>query len=253
MELSNLLILVFIGLVGAGLFVLTRRAQKGTANRLRPHLGYAALHKQVGRAVESGQRMHISLGRGSLASDAAASSAAALLMLDHLAEGSCASNMPPTITTGDGTLLIAAQDQLRDAYAQARRSADYQPGFVQFQASTTLPIPYAAGVTQVIHRENPGSNVLIGRFGSEIALITEAGEREQMDQLISSDDPVALSVAYPITSQLIIGEEHLAAGAYLQGKPAQIASLQLQDILRWLAVIALLLATFFGIVSSFAS
>lgn len=250
MELSNLLILLFIALVGAGLFVLARRVQKGATVQLRPHIGYNALQKQVGRAVESGQRMHISLGRGNLASATNASSAAALIMLDQLAEGSCASSMPPTITTGDGTMLLAGQDHLREAFTQARRATEFQPGLVQLQASETFPIAYAAGVNHVIHRETPGSNVLIGRFGAEIALMTEAGEREQADQLISTDDPTALAIAYPVTAQLMIGEEHLAAGAYVQGKPAHIASLQLQDFLRWLVALALLLATFYSIITA---
>lgn len=250
MELTTLAILLFIILTGAGLLVLTYRTQKGGTVRLRPHPGYLSLQKQVGQAVESGQPMHISLGRGNLSGRANPTSVAALTMLHHLAEGSCANGMPPTVTTGDGTLLLAGQDQLRQVYHQAHRSAEYQPDRVQFQASSSDPITYAVGASHVVNQQTWGSNILVGQFGSEIPLIIEAGSRAQAEQIISTDDPVALALAYPSAQALIIGEEHLAAGAYLSGKPAQLASLQLQDILRLIIIIAILLATFMGLLAS---
>lgn len=250
MELTNLIVLIFIGLASAGLFVLTNRVKRGNKVGLRPQTGYIALHKQVGRAVESGQPLHITLGRGNLSGSANPASISALTMLTHLAEGSCASGMPPTVTTGDGTLMLAAQDRLRKAYQQAHRTNEFRLALVQNQSGDNFPIAYAAGVNTLVHQQPVGSNVLTGRFGSEIALITEAGERVQAEQIISSDDPVALAVAYPVSDELIIGEEHLAAGAYVQGQPAQLASLQLQDILRLLVIVAIILAAFVGFITN---
>lgn len=249
MAINNLFILIFIALAGAGLLALTQRVKKGNKVGLRPHSGYTNLKKQVGYSVESGQHMHISLGRGNLTGSANPTSVAALIILDHLAESSCASGMPPVVTTGDGTLLVAGQDKLRQVYNKAHRATEFKPGMIEFQAGDTYPLAYAAGVTHALNREAVGSNILAGRFGSEIALITEAAERAQAEQLISSDDPIALALAYPLADALIIGEEHLAAGAYLQGKPAQLASLQLQDFLRLFAAIAIILATFFAFIT----
>jgi hypothetical protein len=250
MELTNLIVLVFIGLASAGLFVLTSRVKRGNKVTLRPQTGYIALHKQVGRAVESGQPLHISLGRGNLAGPASPTSVAALTMLTHLAEGSCASGMPPTVTTGDGSLMITAQDRLRRAFQQAHRSQEFNLALVQNQSGDTFPLAYAAGANQLLHQQPIGSNILAGRFGSEIAFMTEAGERIQAEQIVSSDDPVALAVAYPVSDELIIGEEHLAAGAYLQNQPTQQASVQLQDILRLLVILAIILAAFVGFISN---
>ena len=250
MELTNLFVLIFIVLASAGLFVLTSRAKKNGQMGLRPHRGYIALHKQVGRAVESGQPLHISLGRGSLAGPANPSSVAALTLLTHLAEGSCASGMPPTVTTGDGTLMLAAQDRLRQAYHQAHRAQEFNLALVQNQSGDTFLLVYVVGVTNLLHQKSIGSNVLTGRYGSEIALITEAGERIQAEQIVSSDDPIALAIAYPSTDELIIGEEHLAAGAYVQNQPVQLASLQLQDILRLLVILAIILAAFVGFITN---
>ena len=92
------------------------------------------------------------------------------------------------------------------------------------------------------------SNMLIGRFGAEIAILAEAAEREGMDQVIGSDDPTALAIAVLATDKVLLGEELFAAGAYLHGEPAQIASLQLQDILRVLAIVGILLVALINLV-----
>ena len=52
--------------------------------------------------------------------------------------------------------------------------------------------------------------------------------------------PTALAVAMTVTEDVLIGEELFATSAYLEGKPSQIASLQLQDILRWVVVLFIL-------------
>jgi hypothetical protein len=58
--------------------------------------------------------------------------------------------------------------------------------------------------------------------------------------VIGTDNPGALAVAAAVTDHLLIGEELFAAGAYLEGKPAQVASLQLQDLLRLIIILAIL-------------
>ena len=53
------------------------------------------------------------------------------------------------------------------------------------------------------------------------------------------------------TQDALIGEELFAAGAYLGASPSHIASLTVQDILRWLIIIILLggaAAKFFGVI-----
>lgn len=235
----TLLILVVLFLA---LFLLTRRVQAGSVVALRPLRGYAGLRGQVGRAIESGSQMHVTLGRASLIGDASPTSISALTVLDHVARDGCANSTPPLVTLADGTLLVAAQASLLHGYRQAGRSTDYDPAAAQFIADNTAPIPYSGGVASLIHQEKVTSNLMVGRFGSELGIITEAAARKQIDQLVGSDDPNGLALAAAVTSSLLIGEELLAAGAYLEQKPQQLASLKLQDVLRWLVAAGILLA-----------
>ena len=53
-------------------------------------------------------------------------------------------------------------------------------------------------------------------------------------------DPAAQAVLFASASDPLIGEEMFAAPAYLNADAAQRASISVQDILRWLIILALL-------------
>lgn len=236
-------------LVGAVLFLLTRRIQAGEEVGLRPLRGFVTLNNQVGRAVESGRRVHFGLGRAGLNSATSPTSLAALSALEHLAKDGCASDVPPLVTVGNGTLLPAAQDQLRGAYNEANRSGHYSNTMAEFVSPGTSPMTYAAGVSDIVQHNNVGSNLLMGHFGPEIGIVLEAASRQDMDQIVGSDDPVALAVGRAMSDDVLIGEELFAAGAYLTGSPSQIASLQVQDLLRILVGVVILLVAIFRLIT----
>jgi hypothetical protein len=207
---------------------------------LRPFSAHVALKGQVGRAVESASRLHISLGRASLIGPASPVSIAAMSVLDRLAEEGCANDTPPITTVGDGTLLPLSENNLRHAASLAGSKQAIPTGTVQFVASSNDPYAYAGGVTNVIQQEKILGSVLVGQFGQEIGIITEVAGRGEINQVIGSDDPLALAIAATVTEDLMIGEELLAAPAYIKEKPYQIASLQTQDILRIIIGLAVL-------------
>ncbi len=228
---------VVVGIVG--LLLLFSWRMRGRSLTLRPLPPYSKLKDQVGQAVESGSQIHLTLGRASLISMASPTSIAALTILDAVAKDGCANGTPPLATVGDGTLLPAAQASLLRAYNEAQYTSGFEPSAAQFLASDTDPFPYAGGVTNIIHQDKVSNSIAVGRFGSELALIVAAADRQNGDQVIGTDDPLALALATAVSQNVLIGEELLAADAYLEGKTSQLASLQVQDVLRFL--IALLL------------
>ena len=227
---------------------LTLRQQSGKEIALRPFSAHAALKGQVGQAVESASRLHISLGRGSLISSASPVSLAAVSVLDRLAEEGCANDTPPITTVGDGTLLPMAENHVRYAAVLAGNDKQLPNGTAQFVANQHNAFAYAGGVINVIQQEKILGNILVGQFGQEIGIITEVAGRKQINQVIGSDDPLALAIATTATDDIMIGEELLASPAYIEGKPHQIASLQVQDILRIAVSLAILGATVYKLV-----
>jgi hypothetical protein len=249
MDLSSAApILIFILVCAGLLFWLSYRVRAGRSVNLRPLNGYDALRAQRAKSVETGRGVHFSVGRANLSGSASPTSMAALSSFDYIASDACASDVPPVTTTGDGSLLLAAQDSLRAAYDAAGRPQDYSPQSAQYLAAENQAMTYAAGASDIVNQGELGSNLMIGRFGAEIAIVAESAERGDMEQVLGSDDPTAMALAVVATDKVLLGEEVFVSGAYLHGEAEQLASIHLQDILRVMAIVGILLATLFYLV-----
>ena len=236
--------MIALGLVGfaalllLGLTLWRRRAPA----TLRPIAAYERLNRAVGMAVETGTRLHISLGRGSLSTTRGASALAGLAMLRRLAERTSTSDRPPVVTSGDASLAILSQDTLQSGFRAAGAEEQYR--FSTGRLAGLSPFSYAAGSMPVMHDDNVSANVVIGDLGVESALIAEASERENASLVAASDDLSAQTIFYLSAQEPLIAEELFAAGAYVGAGPAHEASLLVQDILRWLIVLAILAGSF---------
>jgi hypothetical protein len=97
------------------------------------------------------------------------------------------------------------------------------------------------GTLPIIFDQQVSASVLMGHFGSEVALIADAGERKGSLILAGSDNLPAQAVLVAAAQEPLIGEELYASGAYVNAGALHLASLRVQDIFRWL-VVAFILA-----------
>jgi len=220
-------ILLFFGLII--FFAMTGR--KETRRNLREIPAFTRLVRGVGLAVEAGQRLHLSLGHGGISGQRGASALVGLTMLERIARAASISDRPPVATSGEATQAILSQDTLHQAYQAMGADDQYDPDSGQLSGLT--PFSYAVGTLPVIYDQQVSVNVLIGSFGSEVALITDASERKGALTLAGSDNLPAQAILYATAQEALIGEELYAGGAYLQAGPVHNASLRAQDILRW--------------------
>jgi hypothetical protein len=184
---------------------------------LRPIEAYERLTRSVGLAVEDGTRLHISLGRGSLFTSRGASALAGLAMLYKLTERTSLSDRPPVVTSGDASLAILSQDTLQSGYRAAGAEEQYRPSTGRLTGLT--PFSFAAGTIPVMKDEEISTNIFLGDFGTEAALLTDAAERENTTMIAASDSLSAQSVFYATSQDPLIGEELFAAGAYVGAGP----------------------------------
>lgn len=226
-------LLIFSGVLLLGITLL-RRKYPGALRRID---AYERLNKSVGLTVESGTRLHISLGRGNLFTTRGASALAGLAMLRKLTERTSLSDRPPIVTSGDASLAILAQDTLQSGYRAAGAQDQYR--FSTGRLTGLTPFAYAAGTIPVARDENVSANVFMGDFGAESALLVEAAERENSTLIAASDNISAQSVFYASSQDPLIGEELFAAGAYVGAGASHEASLVVQDVLRWGIIIAI--------------
>lgn len=213
--------------------------RRRTPGSFRSIAAYERLNRSVGLAVENGTRLHVSLGRGNLFTARGGSALAALAMLRRLAERTSVSDRPPIATSGDASLAILSQDTLQSGYRAAGAEEQYR--FSTGRLTGLTPFSYAAGAIPVMHDENVSANIIIGDLGTEAALLAEAADRENTNLIAASDDLSAQSVFYATAEDPLIGEELFAAGAYVGAGASHDASLNVQDILRWLIILAILL------------
>ena len=200
----------------------------------------ARVRRAAGMAVEDGTRLHVSLGRGGLLTRHGAAGLAGLALLRQLSEQTSVSDRPPIASSGDPVLSALSQDTLHAAYLSAGAEELYQPAYGRLAGLT--PFSYAAGTIPIIRNEQISTNVLIGDFGSEVALLADAAERESAVLVGAASDPAAQAILFATTSDPMMGEELFAASAYVGREPSHRASLQVQDILRWLIILALLVS-----------
>jgi hypothetical protein len=227
-----LIILSIFGLLG---LTLLRRRSRG---RFRTIPALERLQRLIGLSMEDGTRLHLSIGRGGLLTGRGGVSLAGLSTLRALTERTAVGDKPPVATTGDPVLALLAQDTLQAGYQAAAAEDLYVPTSGRLTGPT--PFSYAVGAMPVVREESVSANLLLGGFGAEAALISDAALRSGVPTIGATDEPAAQAILFAGAQEPLIGEELFAAAAYLGTDPAQAASLTLQDILRWLLVLFLL-------------
>lgn len=206
--------------------------------KLRNIPALAQLSHMLGLSVEDGTRLHISLGSGNLLDMRGGSALAGLAMLRHIAERTSVSDSPPVASAGDPLLGMLSQDTLQTGYKAANAAELYSHN--TGRVAGLSPFGYAAGAMHISPNENVSANIMIGHFGPEAALIADAAERGNAAIIGASDNLAGQSVLFANTQDALVGEELFAAGAYLGAGASHTASLTLQDLFRWLIILALL-------------
>jgi hypothetical protein len=136
-------------------------------------------------------------------------------------------------------LSVLSQDVLRSGFREANAEYQFDPSNGLITGLT--PVSYAAGALPVVHDEHVSVNLMIGSFGSEVALIADAAERSESLTIGGSENLSTQSILFASAQEPLVGEELFAAGAYLQVGKMHTASLFAQDVLRWLLIVILLI------------
>jgi hypothetical protein len=221
----------------ATLIILTLPRFNRGPRSLRPIAAFQHLRRAIGLSVEDGRRLHVTLGKSSLLEPTNTSALAGLNTLERITQLSMMSDRPPLATSGDGALSILSQDTLRGVYRSGNVLEQYDPDRGRLAGVT--PLSYIAGTIPVFHDENTSAHILIGNFGPEVGLLTQAADQQGAFTLAASDSLPAQAVLFATAGETLIGEELYAAPTYLNAGSAHLASLRVQDILRWLLIVGL--------------
>ncbi|MCJ7512684.1 MAG: hypothetical protein MUO23_06900 [Anaerolineales bacterium] len=243
---------------GLGLFVLVAFAflmvtlalvERRWPARFRPIPAFDALGVATERAVEAGERVHFSLGTGTLLGGETGPALAGLSMLNRVAEAATMSDRPPVVTAADGALVILAQDSIRAAYRRARAVDRYHASSGRLVGAT--PLSYAAGIPAVLNDEDASVHLMVGGYGVEGALVADVGQRKQAFTLGGTQDVQSQALLFATAENPLVGEDVFAGGAYLNVGLMHRGSLRTQDLVRVLIVTVVLVGTLlktFGVI-----
>ena len=228
-----LLLFVFLGLM-LGSVAISRRWPA----TFRQIAAFEALGKAIERAVEAGERVHLSLGTGSVIGPDSAPAFAGLAALTRIARATSMSDRPAVVTTGDGAMAILARDTLRSSYGEMGASELYNPTSGRLLGPT--PFSYVAGLPSILTNERVSVHMLSGFYGFEAGLAAEFGERARAFVIGGTSEVQSQALLYAVAQNPLLGEEVFASGAYLGAGELHKASLRAQDIIR-IGIIVLIL------------
>lgn len=236
---GGLLLLILFGALVFVFFIMFRTSRRQP--RFRSIHAFSLLRGQMGRAIESGRDLHVSIGTGGVSGDDTATTLAGLAIAEYLSDEAAASGIAPIVSTSDPTGALLAEDAVRRPYARQGNLNDFPRGAARLPALN--PTQYAAATMDLLNHEPVLTNIMSGAFGSEAALIDQAANNHELPQLFGGSDPRALAVMATSADQMLLGEEMYAAKAYLRAQLPHLASLRAADVVR--IVIAVLIVLVF--------
>lgn len=248
--MANQMIALGLALIGAVALAVTGIYQRRKTHGETIVPLFKAFPNEVGRVAEEGRAIHVALGSGGILGEQSMVSVAALQGLSGLTELSAAYDTPPTVTTGDPTLYLLAENQVRDGYARLGSAESYRFGTVRFVAPS--PVAYAAMAATVTSDESLGASINLGSFDQEISLLAHAAVVKNVALYGGAASPQGAAALYPILrdDHIAIGEELFSGGAEATGRSGFWAGLATQDILRWLVIagiVAVAVASLLGL------
>jgi len=166
---------------------------------------------------------------------------AALSIVGYVARNAARTGAEIIVPAGGdlGTSIVYPQaiETVRSAYDDEGKMEDYKPENIVFLSESQFA--WATAQIGMIHERNVGATILTGGYGPEIVALSE--ESKSVGSIvIVSGGLYSLCATACIADYVLIGEEQIAAGAYLSRDPLQIGSIRGQDWGRLVAVALIL-------------
>jgi hypothetical protein len=191
-----------------------------------------AIEEGVGRATELGKPVIASCGMA--ASGINASTVAGLSMLTYTAK-LCARNdlrlMAPMGGSEESyTTMELARDLVETQYKLEGKPESFNIDDMPFLSGRQFA--WASAYCGMMLREKPATNIMVGvQYASAVYISEVAHEVGAM--VISGADYLSNVACLAASSDYVmIGEEMLAAGAYLSKDPGQLATIRTQDLVK---------------------
>lgn len=204
--------------------------------------GYASMPLLIDESIESASRTSFSVGGNEIGQGTTITALAALSLLYEVSRRQSFTTTSPLVTVTDGVVLGGALDAVRQAYAVEDNVESIEAKSVMWLPQGERSLAFGAGVAVLNSLRNVSSNIMVGAYGSEVALVGDASVRRngffigQSTQLLGQSIAYAFSNAPLITEELFVGEAYMHPEDRMRQVP-----LVVLDVLRWAVVVAIIL------------
>ncbi len=211
--------------------VFTWRAQRGASLFIRRIPGLNAIEEAVGRATEMGRPVLYVPGIGEIDD---IMTIASLTILSHVAKITAKYDTPLIVPTARAVVMSAAEEVVKEAYAEAGRPDAYNPDNVRYLSDAQFA--FAGAVNGIMLREKPAANLYLGAFWAESLLLAETGFEAGAIQVAGTAMVSQLPFFVTACDFTLMGEELYAASAYLSREPKLLGSLKGSDWMKALSI-----------------
>lgn len=209
--------------VAEGLIALFLTRAGKTHPKIRKIPGLEAIEEAVGRATEMGRPIAYTTGLGGIRDQVYYQTIAGLNILGYTAELAAKYGAKLKYFPYDPTVMPLAVDVMEQAYISAGKPEEFNPENVQYLGGDQFP--WAFGVLGIMYREKTAANIHMGPFWAESLILAEAGFYTGAIQIAGTANYHQIHFFVVAADYALIGEELMAAGAYLSKDPTQIGSL----------------------------
>ena len=230
---------LLIVVVAEGLIALYLSRTGKAHPKIRKIAGLEAIEEAIGRATEMGRPIAYTTGLGGIRDQVYYQTIAGLSILGYTAELAAKYNARLIYFPYDPTIMPMAIDVMEQAYLRAGKPEAFNRDNVQYLGGDQFP--WAFGVLGAIYREQTAANIHMGPFWAESLILAEAGFYTGAIQIAGTANYHQIQFFVVAADYALIGEELMAAGAYLSKDPTQIGSLWGSDWAKITTVALLIL------------
>lgn len=206
---------------------------------LRPIEAYTAIPQLTSESVESEEPIHIALGSVAPGDDTTLLALFGTEFVYYLTLEVAVSEAPIVTTSAAASVPLALTASYR-AYREERRNTRFNPFRVRWYPAGARSLAYAAALMTLQEDDRLSANVLVGRFGTELALVLDAAYRTGKPTIAGSDQLDAQAIAYALSDEALIGDELFAVSGYLGDTLPPITRNVVLDRLRWILIFAII-------------
>lgn len=241
-KLTIIPLMVFIILILSDIWIFSRK-------RIRTFRKISAIEKMhyvMESSVEDGSRIHFSIGRSEVTSPEIAVGLIGLNILKRISNITTNSDLPPIASTGTGSLMVLAQDNIKTIYSKTDRHDVSSNLLGRFSGPT--PLSFAASSAMNLSEDKISTNLMVGSFGIEAGLLTHTSDNGKTLSVAGTENLLGQAVLYVTAHESLIGEEVFASNAYLESKDIHRASLFSQDVFRIFIITGMTIISILGLI-----